>query len=335
MGFVNFFKKQFISTIEWNEHGDGVLAFKYPMHDNEVENGGQLTVRETQAAMFVNEGEIADVFGPGLHLLTTKNLPLLTDFKNWDKGFSSPFKSDVYFFSLREQVNQRWGSQQPIAIRDKELGPIRVRAFGSFSYRINDPKLFYKKLSGSREIYSTEDLEGQLRAAIITSISSFFGSAEVAFFDMAANQTKFSELLKTTLLKPFSDYGLELCNFYVQSISLPDEVQAQIDKLASMRMTGDLQKFAQFQGASSIPIAAANPGGLAGAGVAMGLGLSVAQSMGQSMGGASSMGSATSSSEDAGQAMQKLSQLHDLLQKNVITQAEFDAKKVDLLKKIT
>ncbi len=324
MGFVNFFKKQFISAIEWNEHGDGVLAFKYPMHDNEIQNGAQLTVRETQAAMFVNEGQIADLFGPGLHTIATKNLPVLTDFKNWDKGFTSPFKSDIYFFSLREQVNQRWGSQQPIAIRDKELGPIRFRAFGSFSYRINDPKMFFKKLSGSRDLYSTEDLEGQLRAIIITSLSSFFGRAEIAFFDMAANQTQFSETLKATLTKPFADYGVELCNFYVQSISLPEEVQAQIDKLASMRMTGDLQKFAQFQGASSIPIAAANTGGAAGAGAGLGVGVAMGQTMMSASSGATT--------EDP---FQKINQMHELLQKNVITQAEFDAKKAELLKKVT
>ena len=326
MGFVNFFKKQFISTIEWNEHGDGVLAFKYPMHDNEIQNGGQLTVRETQAALFVNEGQITDLFGPGLHTITTKNLPVLTSLKNWDRGFNSPFKSDVYFFSLREQVNQRWGSQQPISLRDKELGPIRVRAFGSFSYKINDPKMFFKKLSGSREIYSTEDLEGQLRALIITNLSSYFGRAEVSFFDMAANQTQFSETLKTMLASSYGDYGLELVNFHVQSISLPDEVQAQIDKLASMRMTGDLQKFAQFQGASSIPIAAANTGGGAGAGAGLGIGMAMGQTM---------FSAATGNSQPGEDPIQKINQLHDLLTKNVISQAEFDAKKAELLKKVT
>lgn len=324
MGFINLFRKQFIDSIEWNEHGDGVLAFKYPMHDNEIQNGGQLTVRETQAAMFVNEGQIADLFGPGRHPLATKNLPILTTLKNWDKAFASPFKSDVYYFSLREQVNQRWGTQQPISLRDKELGPLRVRAHGSFSYRINDPKSFFKKLSGSRDLYTTEDLDGQLKAMILTSLGTFFGRGEVAFFDMAANQSKFSEVLKTALTPSFADYGLELCNFFVQSISLPEEVQAQIDKMASMRMTGDLQKFAQFQGASSIPIAAANSQGAAGAVAGMALGMNMGQSMMPAMSGASN--------EDA---IQKISQLHDLAQKNVITQAEFEAKKAELLKRIT
>lgn len=326
MGFLNFFKKQFIDTIEWNEHGDGVLAFKYPMHDNEIQNGAQLTVRETQAAMFVNEGQIADLFGAGLHNIATKNLPLLTSLKNWDKAFASPFKSDVFFFSLREQVNQRWGSQQPIAIRDKELGPIRIRAFGSFSYRINDPKTFFKKLSGSRDLYTTEDLDGQLRALIITSLSSFFGRAEISFFDMAANQTKFSETLKASLAPAFADYGIELCNFFVQSISLPDEVQAQIDKLASMRMTGDMQKFAQFQGASSIPIAAANPGGAAGAGAGIGVGVAMGQTM---------MSAAAGNAAPGEDPLQKINQLHELLQKGILTQAEFDQKKAELLKRVT
>ncbi len=325
MGIMSFLRGQMIDNIEWNEHGDGVLVFKYPMHDNEIQNGAQLTVRETQAAMFVNEGQIADLFGPGLHQIATKNLPVLTALKSWERGFSSPFKSDIFFFSLREQVNQRWGSQQPIAIRDKELGPIRIRAFGSFSYRINDPKLFFKKLSGSRDVYGTEDLDGQLKALIITSLSSFFGKADVSFFDMAANQSKFSETMKANLIEPFADYGMELCNFYVQSISLPEEVQAQIDKMASMRMTGDLQKFAQFQGASSIPIAAANTGGgAASAGVGLGIGMAMAQNL--------QSATTTAPAEDP---LQKINQLHELLVKNIITQAEFDAKKVELLKRIT
>lgn len=328
MGFVNLFKKQFIDSVEWNEHGDGVLAFKYPMHDNEIQNGGTLTVRETQAAMFINEGQIADVFGPGRYTLATKNLPILTTLKNWDKAFASPFKSDVYFFSLREQVNQRWGTQQPISLRDKELGPLRVRAHGSFSYKLNDPKMFFKKLSGSRDLYTTEDLDGQLKAMILTNLASYFGRAEVSFFDMAANQSKFSDTLKAAMAGGFAEYGLQLANFFVQSISLPDEVQAQIDKVASMKLTGDLQKFAQYQGASSIPIAAANPGGLAGAGA----GVAVGMSMGQTMMSAMPTGGGAPQAEDA---IQKINQLHELAQKNVITQAEFEAKKAELLKRIT
>src|SRR5580693_4539600 len=163
------------------------------MQDMEIENGGQLTVRESQMAAFVNEGRIADVFGPGLHTLNTRNLPLLTDLMNWDKKFESPFKSDVYFFSTRQQMDQRWGTATPIAIRDKDYGAVRLRGYGIYSYRIADPRAFYTKVSGTREIYYVSGLEGQLRETIVASMTDVFASSDVPFLDMAANQAALSQ----------------------------------------------------------------------------------------------------------------------------------------------
>jgi membrane protease subunit (stomatin/prohibitin family) len=164
---MSFFSKQFIDVIQWTEPGEGVLAYRYPMEDMEIQNGGKLTVRDSQMAIFVNEGQIADVFQPGLYTLTTQTLPILTYLRNWDKAFKSPFKSDVYYYSTRLQINQKWGTTTPITIRDKEFGAVRLRAYGIYAYRIHDPKVFYEKISGTREMYQVSDLDGQLRNTIV------------------------------------------------------------------------------------------------------------------------------------------------------------------------
>src|SRR6202142_160807 len=177
MALANFISKQFIRVIQWNEGGDDVLSYRYPMEDMEIQNGGQLTVRESQLALFVNEGKVADVFGPGLHTLTTRNLPLLTDLMNWNKEFESPFKSDVYFFSTRLEIDQKWGTATPITIRDKEFGAVRLRCYGIYSYRIADPKVFFNQVSGTRQLYRVEDLEGQLRDTIVGRMSEIFATS--------------------------------------------------------------------------------------------------------------------------------------------------------------
>src|SRR5579864_3336352 len=171
MSIRSFLSKQFIDVLQWNEPEPGVLAFRYPMQDMEIQNGGQLTVRDSEMALFVNEGRIADVFAPGLYTLNTHNLPLLTDLLNWDKEFESPFKSDVYFFSTRLQVNQHWGTPNPVTIRDKEFGAVRLRGFGIYSYHVSDPKIFYTKVSGTRDIYRVAHLEGQIRNTIVGRMS--------------------------------------------------------------------------------------------------------------------------------------------------------------------
>jgi membrane protease subunit (stomatin/prohibitin family) len=332
MGIFDLIKKQFVDVIDWTESEDGVLAYRFPMMDREIQNGGQLTVRESQVSIFVNEGEIADVFGPGLYTLTTQTLPVMTSLQNWDKLFQSPFKSDVYFFSTREQIDQKWGTASPITIRDKELGPVRLRANGTYSYKIQNPKVFYQKVSGTRETYTAAEMEGQLRSMILTSLASFMGKAEIPFLDMAANQDRFSQVTRDALAPSFDSYGLKLEKFLIQSLSLPEEVQARMDKAASMKVVGDLGKYAQYQAADSIPIAAANEGGMAGAGAGLGAGMAMGQMMASAIGQAAGGAGAGRKAEDP---MATLEKLHGLLTKGVISQAEFDAKKEELLKKIS
>ncbi|MBX3018175.1 MAG: SPFH domain-containing protein [Bdellovibrionaceae bacterium] len=329
-----FFRKQLLDVIEWTENEPGVLAFRFPMKDQEIQNGAQLTVRDTQIALFVNEGQLADLFEAGRHALATRNLPVLTNLKHWDKGFESPFKSDLYFFSTREQLDQRWGTTTPILVKDKNFGPIRLRAFGSYSYRIKNPRLFFQKVSGTQEVFRVEQLEGQLRAATLTHLAAFLGKNEIPFVDMAANQIEFSNYLKGALTEMFQSYGLELESFFVQSLSLPDELQGHLDKVASMKMLGDLRNYAQFQAADSISIAAGNSGGAAGAGASMGVGLAMSQAMAQSAGGAV----ATATEKPAATAedpMATIKKLHDMMKDGIISSEEFEAKKAELMKRIT
>jgi membrane protease subunit (stomatin/prohibitin family) len=277
---MSFFSKQFIDVIQWTEPGEGILAYRYPMEDMEIQNGVQLTVRDSQMAVFVNEGQIADVFKPGLYTLSTHTLPILTYLRNWDKAFKSPFKSDVYYFSTRLQINQKWGTTTPITIRDKEFGAVRLRAYGIYSYRVQDPKVFYEKVSGTRELYQTTDLDGQLRNTIVARMTEAFANSAVSFLDMAAAQQQLATSMLATLKPVFADLGLLLDSFVVENVSLPDELQKLLDQRIGMNMVGDMGRYTQFQVAQSMPIAAANEGGgAAGAGVGLGAGLAMAQQM--------------------------------------------------------
>ncbi len=284
MSLRDFLQKQFIDVIQWTESEDGVLAWRFPMRDMEIQNGGQLTVRESQMAVFVNEGRVADVFAPGLYTLTTRTLPLLTNLMNWDKEFLSPFKSDVYFFSARVQVDQHWGTATPITIRDQEFGAVRLRAYGIYAYHVADPRVFYNKVSGTREIYRVDEIEGQLRNTILGRIADTFASRKIPFLDMAANQVALGEKIVEQMKPGFAAFGLALDSFVVESLSLPDELQKILDQRISMGMVGDMNRYTQFQVAQSMPIAAANEGGgAAGIGVGLGAGLTMAQQMMNSM----------------------------------------------------
>jgi membrane protease subunit (stomatin/prohibitin family) len=280
MSFRDFLSKQFIDVIEWVEPEDGILAYRYPMQDREIQNGGKLTVRDSQMAVFVNEGKVADVFGPGLYTLTTNTLPILTYLKNWDKAFKSPFKSDVYFFSTRLQTNQHWGTANPITIRDKEFGAVRIRAFGIYAYHISDPKVFYSKISGTRDVYTVPDLEGQLRNTIVGRMTDTFANSQLPFLDMASNQVVLADKIASSLKPGMAELGVSLDSFVVENLSLPDELQKVLDQRIGMTMVGDMGRYTQFEVAQSIPVAAANEGG-GGAGLGAGLGAGVA--MGQAM----------------------------------------------------
>jgi membrane protease subunit (stomatin/prohibitin family) len=340
----SFIKKQFIDVLQWNEETDGVLAWRYPMQDFEIQNGAVLVVRESQVAVFVNEGTVADVFGPGTHKLTTQTLPLLTNLKNWDKLFASPFKSDVYFFSTRVQTGRKWGTPQPITIRDKDFDMIRVRAFGMYSYRVADPRAFFTELSGTRETYTRDDVEEQLRGILMATMASSLGGANVPFLDMAANQALMAQQVKGDLGAAFARYGIGLDEFNVASVSLPEELQKALDERIGAGMKGGMSAdklagFTKYQVASSIPLAAQNEGGLAGMGAGLGAGVSIGQVMGQAMAGALQPGAPAAAAPAPAAAPaesieDRLGKLKGLLDKGLISQGDYDSTKAELLKKL-
>jgi membrane protease subunit (stomatin/prohibitin family) len=329
MSLGSFIKKQFIDILQWNEDTEGVLAYRYPMQDFEIQYGGSLTVRESQLAVFVNEGKIADVFGPGLYKLTTQTLPVLTYLKNWDKLFESPFKSDVYFFSSRVQTGRKWGTPQAITLRDPDFGMVRLRAFGMYSYRIADARKFFTEISGTRAVYTRDDLEEQLRGILVSTIASALGSSSVPFLNMAANQTLMGDQVKGSVTAAFEKYGLSVDAFNVTSINLPEDLQEALDRRISMGMAGDLNKFTQYQVATAIPLAAQNEGGIAGLGAGLSAGMAFGQTMAQGIAGAQT---AAVAAQDAPEA--RLEKLKGLLDKGLISSADYDAAKAELLKKL-
>jgi membrane protease subunit (stomatin/prohibitin family) len=346
MSIGSFIRKQFIDVLQWNEETEGVLAWRFPMQDFEIQNGAILNVRESQVAVFVNEGTIADVFGPGTHKLTTNTLPVLTNLKNWDKFFDSPFKSDVYFFSTRVQTGRKWGTPQPITIRDKDFDMIRVRAFGMYSYRIADPRRFFTEISGTREVYTRDEVEDQLRGIMLATMANSIGASKVAFLDMAANQTLMAQQVRGDLADAFARYGIGLDEFNVASVSLPEELQVALDERISAGMKGSLGAdkmggFTQFQVASSIPLAAQNEGGLAGIGAGVGAGMAVGQAMAQGMSGAFAPNAAPAAAAPAPSPVpaaesieDRLTKLKGLLDKGLISAADYDSTKAELLKKL-
>jgi membrane protease subunit (stomatin/prohibitin family) len=346
MALMDFIKKQFIDIIEWVEPDDGTLAWRYPIADREIQYGGSLTVRESQMVVFVNEGKVADVFSPGRYTLTTQTLPVLTYLKNWDKLFQSPFKSDVYFFSTRQQIDQRWGTTQPVSIRDKDFGAVRLRAFGNYAYRITDPKTFHQQISGTRDTYTAAELDGQLRALMLQHISDAVASAGIPFLDLAGNQVEFAKQLREAVAPEFEKLGLALETVTVQNVSLPEELQKVLDQRIGMGMVGsDMGKFMQYQTAQAIPgMTAGGGGGGSGiAGDAMGLGAGVAlgqvlaQNLSQGLQGgaaAAAQSAAAAAGLKPDDVMATIEKLAELKAKGILTDEEFGAKKAELLKKL-
>jgi membrane protease subunit (stomatin/prohibitin family) len=288
MGFGDFVKKQFIDILEWTEETDEVLAWRFPTADREIQQGGQLIVRETQAAIFVHEGRVADTFHAGRHRIHTQNLPLLTDLRHWDKGFESPFKSEVYFFSLRVRIGRTWGTSQPVTVRDREFGAVRVRAHGVFSFRIADAERFFTAVSGTRPAYTVSELEGQLRATLVNAMAQHLGTSGVPFLDMAANQDALATGVRAKSNLGLAALGLEVTDAQIQSLSLPDELRQRLDERIGMGLVGDLGDYTRFQTARSIPVAAAQSGGAAGAGAGLGAGLAMGREMASALGSAAS-----------------------------------------------
>ncbi|MEO8276711.1 MAG: SPFH domain-containing protein [Thermoanaerobaculia bacterium] len=291
MGLMDNIKKQlgsqFIEIIEWLDDTTDTLVWRFPVYNQEIKMGAQLVVRENQVALFVNEGKAADLFTPGRYEIQTQNVPILTTLRGWKYGFQSPFKAEVYFFNTRMFTDLKWGTTNPVMMRDSEFGMIRLRAFGTYAMRIGDAKVFFQNIVGTRGLTSTDEVTGQLRSTILSRLSDALAESKIAALDLAAHYDELSVAGRGVLSPEFGSFGLELSRFFIENISLPEEVEKAIDQRSKLGVLGDrMQQYTQLQAAEAIGTAAANPGGLAGAGVGIGAGVAMGQMMGQAMSGA-------------------------------------------------
>jgi membrane protease subunit (stomatin/prohibitin family) len=286
MGLFDKIRGEFIDVVEWTDDSGNTLVYRFPRHNNEIKNGAQLTVREGQAAVFVDEGQLADVFQPGMYRLETSNLPILATLKGWKHGFESPFKAEVYFVSTRQFTDQKWGTKNPVTMRDPEFGPVRVRAFGTYAIRVSDPGTFIKEIVGTDGHFTTEEVTDQIRNILVARFSDALAESGVAVLDMAAHYDELGEKLDGRVKSDMEGYGLELRTLLVENISLPPAVEEALDKRTSMGVLGDMTKYTQYQAATAIGDAAKNPegGGLAAGGMGAGLGMAMASQIGQAMG---------------------------------------------------
>lgn len=280
MSLFGFFKNQFIEVIEWTDQSTNTMVYRFPVDNHEIKMGAQLTVRESQVAIFVNEGEIADVFGPGRHLLYTQNLPILTKLKSWKHGFDSPFKAEVYFVNTKQFINQKWGTSNPIMMRDPEFGIIRLRGYGIYSYRVADPVVFLRELFGTSATYDTSSIESHLKKMILSGLTDLFAESKIPALDLAMNYDELSTQGREKMKPRFEAFGFDITSLYIENLSLPKEVEEAMDKRTSMGVLGDLGQYQQFQAAEALRDAAKNEGGgLAGAGAGLGAGAALGNVM--------------------------------------------------------
>ncbi len=284
MGLFSKIKGEFIDIIEWLDSTNNTIVHRFERHNNEIKIGAKMTVRESQIAVFINEGTIADVFPPGMYTLKTENLPVLSTLKGWKYGFNSPFKAEVYFVNTKKFTDLKWGTPNPIMLRDPEFGPIRIRAFGAYEFRISDATAFIKGVAGTDGDFTTDEITNQLRNIIITRFTDAIGEAKIPILDMAANYDEVSELVGKKLIPEYAEYGVDMTKFLVSNISLPKNVEEALDKRSSMGVIGDLGKYQQFQTAEAMEAAANNPsGGGASEGMGLGMGMAMASQMMGSM----------------------------------------------------
>lgn len=288
MGLMDKILSQFIEVIEWTDSTSDTLVYRFPVYNKEIKMGAKLTVREGQNAVFINKGQLTDVFQPGLHTLSTDNMPILTTLMSWKYGFNSPFKAEVYFVSVRQFTDQKWGTPNPIMMRDAEFGPIRLRAFGIYSLRVKDPAMFMKEIVGTDGNFTTDEITGQLKKLIVSSFSDMLAESKIPALDLASNYDELSKAAKTKLQSEFESHGMELVKFYVENISLPPEVEKMLDKRTSMGIVGDMTKFTQFQVAVSAEEGAKNPSG--GGATAAGIGVGAGAILGGTLMGAMAQG---------------------------------------------
>lgn len=287
MGLFDAIKKQFINVLEWNEQNSDRIIYKFPVAGNEIKMGAVLTVRPAQVAIFLNEGTIADVFQEGRYELSTQNMPVMTTLQSWKFGFNSPFKADVYFVNMKNFIDQKWGTTNPIMLRDADFGIVRLRGFGTFSYRVSDPVKFMTNALGTDTAASTDDFTPQFKRQAVSALADLIAESKVAALDLAMHYDEMGASLKEKMRDKFDYMGLTITDFTIENLSLPPEVEAAMDKRSAMGALGDLNRYTQYQAAEAIGDAAANPGGiagdLAGIGVAMGMGQVMSQAMQQGL----------------------------------------------------
>ncbi len=284
MGILNMIKGQLIDVIEWTDNSSKTMVHKYDMNGKEIMMGAQLTVRESQVAIFVNEGELADVFEPGRYELQTSNMPVMTALKSWKYGFNSPFKSDVYFVNTKQFLDMKWGTSNPVMMRDAEFGMIRLRAFGIYSFRVSDPVTFLKEVFGTSALFTVEGVEGQIKRTLISGLSDAIAESKIPALDLAANYDEIANFAMQSINPKLAPLGLALSSFVIENISLPEEVEKTMDKRTSMGVLGNLDQYAKYQAAEAMREAANNNGnGMAGMGVGMGAGAAMGQMFAQSM----------------------------------------------------
>ena len=279
MGLFSKLTNQLVDVIEWKENSSDTMVYRYNHNDKEIMMGAQLTVRESQVAVMVNEGKIADVFQPGRYELSTQNMPIMTALQSWKFGFNSPFKAEVYFINTKQFLDQKWGTSNPVMMRDSEFGMIRLRAFGVYSFRVADPVALLKEVFGTTAYMTVEGVTGQIKRTLVSSLSDVIAQSKIPALDLAANYDELSQYALQTVSPKLSSLGLKLESVVIENISLPAEVEKMMDKRTSMGVAGDLNKYAQFQAAEAMREAANNPGGMAGIGVGMTAGAMMAQAM--------------------------------------------------------
>ncbi len=282
MGFWDKLGGEFIDIIEWTDDSPDTMVWKFERFQNEIKYGAKLTVRESQKAVFINEGQLADVFSPGMYTLETSNMPILSTLNGWKYGFNSPFKVDVYFVSMRHFTDLKWGTKNPLMLRDPEFGPVRLRAFGTYAVRVEDAGKFVKEIVGTDSHFTTDEITDQLRNLVVTRFADALGESKIPVLDLASNYNEISEFVTKQIAPEFSGYGIELTKLLVENISLPPEVEKALDTRSSMGIIGDMNTFTRYQAANAIPDVAKNPGagGLAAGGMGMGMGFGLANQMG-------------------------------------------------------
>lgn len=283
MGLFSFIKSQSLKNIDWLDDSSNTMVYKFPMEGRQIMIGSKLTVRESQVAVFMVKGKIADVFEPGIHTLMVSNLPILSALLAWPRGFKSAFTADVFFVNTRQFTNQKWGTTNPITMRDKEFGSIRIRGFGSFSFRVNDAKTFLKELFGTSSSYTSESISSYLKSILVSGISDTIAESKIGALDLASNLLEFSKQVKTQIDEQFTNLGLLLSNLVIENISFPEQVEKAIDTQSSMGvLKNSMDTYVKYKSAEAIGDAAKNPG-LAGLGSQLGTGMAIGDMVKQSI----------------------------------------------------